>query len=66
MDAKNWACYMYLVHNRQGLISQLTSLLNGNDPQKLNREDYIKNGMKHDGNCGKRIVEFLKNDYYNS
>lgn len=63
-DAKKWAKHMYPVRNEQNLMAQLTSLLDGHDPKKALRDGYIKEEMKHDGQCGQRIINFLKADYY--
>ncbi len=63
-DAKQWARHMYPVRNKQGLISQLESLLAGQDPKREERVKYVREHMKHDGKSGERIIAFLKKDYY--
>lgn len=62
-EAKKWSRYFYNVQNKKELLDRLSSLLNGNDPGKEERELYLKKEMKLDGNVGKRIVQFFKDDF---
>lgn len=64
--AKEWAKMMYAVKDEQELMAKLTTLLDGQDPNQEKRAEYAKKCMKHDGQCGQRIIEFLKNDYHNT
>lgn len=62
-DNEKWARYMYSVSNHQELLESLDKLLNGEDPLKEERRQYIKEHMKADGLAGERIVRFLIEDY---
>lgn len=63
-EARKWAKLMYPVRERDGLMDTLKKLLDGHDPNRTARECFIRDNLSHDGNCGKRIIEFIKNDYF--
>lgn len=64
--AREWAQYMYSVSGEQELMARLNDLLDGRDPNRELREDFVRESMKHDGKSGERIVNFLKEDFKNS
>jgi len=65
-EAKRWAKRMYSVRNGEELIYRLGMLLDDIDPDRCLREQFIRENMKLDGKCGKRIIEFIKEDYKKS
>lgn len=65
-EARKWAKLMYPVRERGGLMDTLKNLLDGHDPNRTARECFIGDNLRFDGGCGKRIIEFIKNDYFES
>lgn len=63
-EAKKWAKMMYPVRDGDGLIRKLEGLIAGQDPNRMLREQFIEAEMKTDGDCGKRIVDFIKADFF--
>lgn len=63
LDAKFRSKLMYKAQNDIELINILQTLLNGNDPLKKKRIEYINKSLRCDGKTGERIVSFLIDDY---
>lgn len=62
-EAVKWMGLTYPVQTEQELMARMTGLLEGDDPGLEAREKYIRENMKHDGKCGERILQFLKDDF---
>lgn len=63
-NAKNWAKLMYTVSDEKEMAIRLDALLGGEDLIKNQRKKYIESNMKVNGSSGKKIVAFLKKDFY--
>ena len=63
-EAKKWTKLLYSVRGKDELIERLSRLLDGEDPFQVARKQLIQEKFRCDGQCGKRIIEFIKNDYF--
>ena len=62
-EAKEMALLFYSAGNETQLFRDLESLIDDNDSKKQERNEYIKEKMRHDGKAGERIMNFIKEDF---
>lgn len=61
--AKKWARLMYCAGSWDEVETRLCRLLEGEDPGRSARDEYIKREIKGSGTSGQRIVSFIKEDF---
>ena len=62
--ARKWARLMYRAEDWGDMGNCLCRLLEGDDPKKTARDEYICTSIKYGGMSGKKIIDFIIEDFF--
>ena len=62
-ETRKWARLMYCARSWREVEGALNRLLEGNDPEKSSREEYISAFIKFGEKVGRKIIDFIILDF---